>query len=333
MNLQDRIVLFSSLGDQIRTDPNIFFGENLNKAEILNPWFTKDNIDVAISSIANMLKYSSLREWMSNYLMEEPDIKTILLVMAGNIPLVGFHDLLCVLLSGNKVIVKLSSKDGVLVESIIDKIISLEPKMKDFIVVTENFIQQDFDATIATGSDSSSKYFNYYFKSSNSIIRKNRRSIAILDGSETNQELKALADDIFLYFGLGCRSVSKLFLPINYDLDKLFKAFHKYKDVINHLKYSNNYDYNKTICLMNKQKLLDNGFILLKEDSSIQSPISMLFYEYYNNRQELDNYIHLNQSLFQCVVSKKDVPFGKSQFPKLNDYADNIDTLDFLTNL
>ena len=333
MNLQDRIVLFSSLGDQIRTDPNIFFGENLNKAEILNPWFTKDNIDVAISSIDNMLKYSSLREWMSNYLMEEPDIKTILLVMAGNIPLVGFHDLLCVLLSGNKVIVKLSSKDGVLVESIIDKIISLEPKMKDFIVVTENFIQQDFDATIATGSDSSSKYFNYYFKSSNSIIRKNRRSIAILDGSETNQELKALADDIFLYFGLGCRSVSKLFLPINYDLDKLFKAFHKYKDVINHLKYSNNYDYNKTICLMNKQKLLDNGFILLKEDSSIQSPISMLFYEYYNNRQELDNYIHLNQSLFQCVVSKKDVPFGKSQFPKLNDYADNIDTLDFLTNL
>ena len=333
MNLQDRIVLFSSLGDQIRTDPNIFFGENLNKAEILNPWFTKDNIDVAISSIDNMLKYSSLREWMSNYLMEEPDIKTILLVMAGNIPLVGFHDLLCVLLSGNKVIVKLSSKDGVLVESIIDKIISLEPKMKDFIVVTENFIQQDFDATIATGSDSSSKYFNYYFKSSNSIIRKNRRSIAILDGSETNQELKALADDIFLYFGLGCRSVSKLFLPINYDLDKLFKAFHKYKDVINHLKYSNNYDYNKTICLMNKQKLLDNGFILLKEDSSIQSPISMLFYEYYNNRQELDNYIHLNQSLFQCVVSKKDVPFGKSQFPKLNDYADNINTLDFLTNL
>jgi hypothetical protein len=333
MNLQDRIVLFSSLGDQIRTDPNIFFGENLNKAEILNPWFTKDNIDVAISSIDNMLEYSSLREWMSNYLMEEPDIKTILLVMAGNIPLVGFHDLLCVLLSGNKVIVKLSSKDGVLVESIIDKIISLEPKMKDFIVVTENFIQQDFDATIATGSDNSSKYFNYYFKSSNSIIRKNRRSIAILDGSETNQELKALADDIFLYFGLGCRSVSKLFLPINYDLDKLFKAFHKYKDVINHLKYSNNYDYNKTICLMNKQKLLDNGFILLKEDSSIQSPISMLFYEYYNNRQELDNYIHLNQSLFQCVVSKKDVPFGKSQFPKLNDYADNIDTLDFLTNL
>jgi len=333
MNLQDRIVLFSSLGDQIRTDPNIFFGENLNKAEILNPWFTKDNIDVAISSIDNMLKYSSLREWMSNYLMEEPDIKTILLVMAGNIPLVGFHDLLCVLLSGNKVIVKLSSKDGVLVKSIIDKIISLEPKMKDFIVVTENFIQQDFDATIATGSDSSSKYFNYYFKSSNSIIRKNRRSIAILDGSETNQELKALADDIFLYFGLGCRSVSKLFLPINYDLDKLFKAFYKYKDVINHLKYSNNYDYNKTICLMNKQKLLDNGFILLKEDSSIQSPISMLFYEYYNNRQELDNYIHLNQSLFQCVVSKKDVPFGKSQFPKLNDYADNIDTLDFLTNL
>ena len=333
MNLQDRIALFSSLGDQIRKDPNSFFGDNLNKAEILNPWFTKDNIDIAISSINNMLEYNSLREWMSNYLMEESDIKTVLLVMAGNIPLVGFHDLLCVLLSGNKVIVKLSSKDDILIQSIIDKIISLESKMKDFIVVTENFIQQDFDAAIATGSDNSSRYFNYYFKSSNSIIRKNRRSIAIIDGSETDQELKALADDIFLYFGLGCRSISKLFLPINYNFDKLFKAFYKYKDVINHLKYSNNYDYNKTVCLMNKQKLLDNGFILLKEDSSIQSPISMLFYEYYNSRQELDNYIHLNQSLFQCIVSKKDVPFGKSQFPKLNDYADNINTLDFLTNL
>lgn len=333
MNLQDRILLFSALGDQIKRDPNIFFEDSLNNAKISNSWFTKDNIDVSISSILKFLEFNNLLKWLSNYSFINKDIKSILIIMAGNIPFVGLHDLICVLISGNKAIVKMSSKDNILIATIINNLILLEPKMKDFILITKDVVKANFDAIIATGSDNSSKYFDYYFKSTNSIIRKNRRSIAILDGTESDLELSGLADDVFLYFGLGCRSVSKLFLPVNYDLDKLFKALFKYSDVINHQKYSNNYDYNKTIYLMNKENLLDNGFILLKEDVSIQSPISMLFYEFYNSRSELDKYINDNSNLFQCIISKNDIDFGQSQFPKLDDYADNIDTLEFLSKL
>ena len=333
MNLQDRILLFSALGDQIKRDPNIFFEDSLNNAKISNSWFTKDNIDVSVSSILKFLEFNNLLEWVSNYSFINKDVKSILIIMAGNIPFVGLHDLICVLISGNKAIVKISSKDNILIETLINNLILLEPKMKDFILITKDVVKANFDAIIATGSDNSSKYFDYYFKSTNSIIRKNRRSIAILDGTESNLELNGLADDVFLYFGLGCRSVSKLFLPVNYDLDKLFKALFKYSDVINHQKYSNNYDYNKTIYLMNKENILDNGFILLKEDISIQSPISMLFYEFYNSRSELDKYINDNSNLFQCIISKNDIDFGQSQFPKLDDYADNIDTLEFLSKL
>ncbi|MBT7896856.1 MAG: acyl-CoA reductase [Flavobacteriales bacterium] len=333
MNLQDRILLFSALGDQIKRDPNIFFEDSLNNAKISNSWFTKDNIDVSVSSILKFLEFNNLLEWVSNYSFINKDIKSILIIMAGNIPFVGLHDLICVLISGNKAIVKMSSKDNILIETIINNLILLEPKMKDFILITKDVVKANFDAIIATGSDNSSKYFDYYFKSTNSIIRKNRRSIAILDGTESDLELNGLADDVFLYFGLGCRSVSKLFLPVNYDLDKLLKALLKYSDVINHQKYSNNYDYNKTIYLMNKENILDNGFILLKEDVSIQSPISMLFYEFYNSRSELDKYINDNSNLFQCIISKNDIDFGQSQFPKLDDYADNIDTLEFLSKL
>tara|TARA_B110000438_G_scaffold26478_1_gene25218 strand:- start:16469 stop:17470 length:1002 start_codon:yes stop_codon:yes gene_type:complete len=333
MNLQDRILLFSALGDQIKRDPNIFFEDSLNNAKISNSWFTKDNIDVSVSSILKFLEFNNLLKWVSNYSFINKDVKSILIIMAGNIPFVGLHDLICVLISGNKAIVKISSKDNILIETLINNLILLEPKMKDFILITKDVVKANFDAIIATGSDNSSKYFDYYFKSTNSIIRKNRRSIAILDGTESDLELNGLADDVFLYFGLGCRSVSKLFLPVNYDLDKLFKVFLKYSDVINHQKYSNNYDYNKTIYLMNKENILDNGFILLKEDISIQSPISMLFYEFYNIRSELDKYINDNSNLFQCIISKNDIDFGQSQFPKLDDYADNIDTLEFLSKL
>ena len=235
MNLQDRILLFSALGDQIKRDPNIFFEDSLNNAKISNSWFTKDNIDVSVSSILKFLEFNNLLEWVSNYSFINKDIKSILIIMAGNIPFVGLHDLICVLISGNKAIVKMSSKDNILIETIINNLILLEPKMKDFILITKDVVKANFDAIIATGSDNSSKYFDYYFKSTNSIIRKNRRSIAILDGTESDLELNGLADDVFLYFGLGCRSVSKLFLPVNYDLDKLLKALLKYSDVINHL--------------------------------------------------------------------------------------------------
>ena len=216
---------------------------------------------------------------------------------------------------------------------IIELLISLDSRIADYIVIVDDIVKNKYDALIATGSDNSSKYFNYYFKDYKSIIRKNRRSVAILNGEETEEDLKQLAKDIFLYFGLGCRNVSKLYLPSGYDTDKLFNAFFDYKDVINHLKYSNNYDYNKTVYLMNSEKLLDNGFVLLKENESIQSPVATVFYEYYNNRSELNDFIEENKVLFQCIVSKDDIEFGQTQFPKINDYSDQVDTIEFLLSI
>jgi len=333
MNLKDRIKLFSSLGEQINSDSKVYFGDNFNDARIKNPWFTKSNVDIAISSIKECLLFDNIHSLLSNYDIPSIDAKRVLVIMAGNIPLVGFSDLFCVLITGNKLVVKFSSKDDVLIRFLLDKMIEIDSRISSYIEIIEDVVKSDFDAVIATGSDSSSKYFNYYFDSYKKIIRKNRRSIAVLDGAETDHELELLSDDIFMYFGLGCRSVSKLFLPPKYDLDKLFNAFYRYKDAINHLKYSNNYNYNKTIYLMNNENIFDNGFILLKEDVSIQSPISTLFYEFYNDRRALDSYIESNNSLFQCIVSRDNVQFGQSQFPRINDYADKIDTINFLINL
>ena len=216
---------------------------------------------------------------------------------------------------------------------VVDSLITIDKRIKERIKIIDNIVDCNFDALIATGSDNSSKYFNYYFKDYKSIIRKNRRSIAILDGKESENDLKLLSKDIFMYFGLGCRNVSKLYLPLGYDTNKLFNAFFDYKDLINHLKYSNNYDYNKTVYLMNSEKLLDNGFMLLKEDKSIQSPVATVFYEYYNNRSELNDFIEENKLLFQCIVSKDDIEFGQTQFPKINDYSDQIDTIEFLLSI
>jgi len=332
MNLNERISLFSSLGKLISNSPNVF-EEVVSQAIIINPWFTKDHIITSFLSISQMLDEENLHNWISNYDLSHIKSKKVLIIMAGNVPMVGFHDLLCVLISGHSAIIKFSSKDNVLMKFIIDKLISISSEIKNRINIVDDFVKCKFDALIATGSDNSSKYFDYYFKDYKSIIRKNRRSVAILNGNESDEDLKMLAKDIFLYFGLGCRNVSKIFLPKNYKTDKLFNAFYEYKEQINHIKYSNNYDYNKTVYLMNGEKLLDNGFVLLKEDTSIQSPVATIFFEYYNNRSKLDKYIMENRSLFQCVVSKENIQFGQTQFPKINDYSDQIDTIEFLIDI
>ena len=197
--------------------------------------------------------------------------------MAGNIPFVGFHDLLSVLISGNRAILKFSSKDSTLMTHIVNELIKIDKRFLNFIIISDSLVKSGFDFVIATGSDSSAKYFNYYFSKSKCIIRKNRRSIAILDGSESKNQLLSLSDDVFLYFGLGCRSVSKIYLPEGYDLNLLFEAFYKYNNVINNAKYCNNYEYNKAIHLMNSSDLIENGFIVLKEDISIQSPIAVSY--------------------------------------------------------
>ena len=333
MTLKERISLFSSLGELIKNSLDAKFEEKINQAIQLNPWFTKHHIKTSFDAISQMIEEENLVNWIGSYNLSETKSKDVLIITAGNIPIVGFHDLLCVLISGHKAILKISSKDNILMKYIIELLISLDSRIADYIVIVDDIVKNKYDALIATGSDNSSKYFNYYFKDYKSIIRKNRRSVAILNGEETDEDLSLLAKDIFLYFGLGCRNVSKLYLPSGYDTDKLFNAFFDYKDVINHLKYSNNYDYNKTVYLMNSEKLLDNGFVLLKEDKSIQSPVATVFFEYYNNRSELNDFIEDNKVLFQCIVSKDDIEFGQTQFPKINDYSDQVDTIEFLLSI
>ena len=334
MNLKERISLFSSLGNLISDKDNPKIITSFHRIKTSNPWFTDENISLSLSSVSKMLNEEALIDWTSKYDFKSTlNEKKVFIIMAGNLPLVGFHDFLSVLISGNVAVVKLSSKDNILPRILIDLMISIDSRISEFINIVDNIIDLNVDAVIATGSDNSSKYFDYYFKGFKSIIRKNRRSVAILDGSEAESQLESLADDVFSYFGLGCRSVSKIYIPVDYDLNKLFKSFFNYNPIINHIKYANNYDYNKTIYLMNKEKLLDNGFVIFKEDQSIQSPVATIFYEYYNSRDNLNNYIKSNRNLFQCIVSNEDIPFGQSQFPKLTDYADQKDTIEFLLSI
>lgn len=256
--------------------------------------------------------------------------------MAGNLPLVGFHDLLCGLIMNFHCIVKLSSDDKILIPFIVEYLDSIVPGIKNQVKFTTNPIK-DFNGVIATGSNNSFKYFEYYFGNYPNLLRKTRHSIAILDGKETEMDLKKLGNDIFTYFGMGCRSVSKLLVPKGYDFDLLFNALFDFKEIINHNKYVNNYDYNKAVYLMSEQKFIENGFIILKEDEKLGSPIGCLFFEYYENPKDLNAYISDIKDSLQCVVSNLNIlnstSFGSSQRPKIDDYADNTNTLDFLLKI
>ena len=334
MNLQARIQAFTKLGEYLKTDIFKEAEEQLHLAKVLNPWFTKENIEKALGAWHEQLKVDMLTAWLNPYKLQEVSIpKKVLIIMAGNIPLVGFHDFLTVLISGHNVVIKMSSTDNVLLRLLIDKLISIAPEFKERISFIEEVNNRKFDAVIATGSDNSAQYFEYYFKGAKKIIRKNRRSVAVLDGSESAMELQGLANDVFAYFGLGCRNVSKLFLPNGFDLDNLFKAFYPYSDVVNHKKYGNNYDYNKAIFLMGSNDLIENGFLLMKEDKSLLSPVAMLYYEFYNDMNTVEQFVEENAEQLQCVVSKKDIAFGNTQKPNLWDYADGVDTVEFLREL
>jgi len=334
MNLEARIQAFTHLGEYLNTDIYQEEEEQLHLAKVLNPWFTKDNIEKALNAWHDQLKVDMLTAWINPYKLQELSIpKKVLIIMAGNIPLVGFHDFLTVLISGHKVVIKMSSTDNVLLKVLIEKLISIAPDFKDSIAFIDDVKNRNFDGVIATGSDNSAQYFEYYFKGAKKIIRKNRRSVAVLDGRESAMELKGLAVDVFAYFGLGCRNVSKLFLPKGYDLNKLFEAFFPYSHVVEHKKYGNNYDYNKAIFLMGSNKLVENGFLLMKEDKSLLSPVAMLYYEYYDDVHTVEQFVEENAEQLQCVVSKKDIPFGNTQQPNLWDYADGVDTIDFLREL
>ena len=300
-----------------------------------NGWFTEDNILFSLKQWSDLLREQNITDWLSNYSFNKQiKPKTVGIVMAGNIPLVGFHDFLCVLLSGNKVLVKLSSNDKVLFPYLCKYLMEQEPSLAEKIEFVEVKLE-NFDAVIATGSNNTSRYFEYYFGKKPNIIRKNRNSVAVLTGNESEEELKALGEDIFRYYGLGCRNVSKIYVPKNYNFDNLFHALFHYKDIIHQHKYANNYDYNKAVYLMSQFKILDNGFLVLKEDDSLPSPISALFYSFYDDESSLRDKLRNMEEQIQCVVSKNgnDINFGDTQKPSLNDYADGIDTMEFLLKL
>ncbi|UNY98116.1 acyl-CoA reductase [Zhouia spongiae] len=312
------------------------FKHQLKLAEETNSWFTKENLIYALSQWSEALTEDKLLNWLSDYDLRPVTPKRVAVIMAGNIPMVGFHDFLSVLISGHSVIAKLSSNDKHLLPYLSKYLEHTEPSLKGTITFTEDKLE-GFDAVIATGSDNTARYFEFYFKGKPSIIRKNRNSVAVLTGKETKEELEALGEDIFRYYGLGCRNVSKLFIPENYDFDPFFDAIYKYKDIINYPKYANNYDYNKAVYLMSLFDILENGFLMLKEDDSYASPIATLFYEKYVSIESVQEKLNVEKESIQCVVGngvmEHETGFGNTQKPKLSDYADGVDTLDFLLRI
>ncbi len=354
MDLKRRIDAFEKLGSflekiddySFKVDNNAIgkrFDELRNIAANLhqyNGWFVKENVFYALKSLGASLNRNKLDKWTSQYsaklrLTKTP--KTVAVVMAGNIPAVGFHDFLSVLTSGNRILAKLSSDDDKLMPAIAKLLTAIEPGFDPYISFADGNLK-NFDAIIATGSNNTSRYFEYYFGKYKNIIRKNRNGVALLTGNETVKQLEALSDDVFLYYGLGCRNVAKIFVPENYDFEPLLKVFSERKTIVENHKYFNNYEYNKAVLLVNGKEHFDSGNLLLVEADGFASPVSVLHYEYYNNETALRNRISVNSHLIQCVVSdagivENEVSFGKSQSPELWDYADGIDTMEFLLSI
>lgn len=323
---------------EVKNNASFFepFVDLIHLSQSHNGWFTPEQVYFAVTSWAEALQEENIKSWFANYNFPNKEPKTVGLILAGNIPLVGFHDFMCVLLSGHKALVKLSSNDQKLLPFLANYLISVVPELQSCITFTEGKLE-NFDAVIATGSNNTARYFDYYFKDKPSIIRKNRNSVAVLDGSESKETLFLLGEDIFRYFGLGCRNVSKLFVPKGYDFKLFFEAIFPYGEIIHYEKYANNYDYNKAVFLMSLFPLLDNEFLTLKEDSSYASPISSVFYEYYDHLEDVKTKLSEEKDQIQCIVSHLDIEnaidFGTTQKPKLWDYADHVDTLLFLLEL
>ena len=321
----------------LMTNPSQELESIIDVAQHHNAWFIPNEVKKSLLSLGKMLNENELERWFSSITMTK-NPKKVGLILAGNIPMVGFHDVLCVLATGNIALIKMSSSDDKLLPAILKQLIIIEPSIVDYIQYIDRL--KDFDAIVATGSNNSSRYFDYYFGKVPNIIRKNRNSIGILSGQETTADIEALGHDIFDYFGLGCRNVSKIYVPKGYEMKNFFEPLEKYQPIINHFKYNNNYDYNKSIYLVNAVKHLDNGFLLVKNDHSFTSPLAVLFYEEYNSVTEIEQLIEKESEKIQCVISSLDlnakkskIAFGQGQYPKLWDYADDVDTIEFLERM
>jgi hypothetical protein len=328
MNLQQRIVLLNRLGEYILQD-----GDNWQatkqKASYQNSWFTPEFIELATRNIAHsFLQTNALTAWAQQYNIPASNTapKNVGIIMAGNIPLVGFHDFLCVFISGHRQTIKLSSKDDVLLKHLVQQLYDWDENTRSLIAFAD--MLKGCDAYIATGSNNSARYFDYYFSKYPHIIRRNRTSVAILTGEENAEELSKLADDVYQYFGLGCRNVTKLYVPEEYNFVPLLDAFNKYNYLADLHKYKHNYDYMLAVLLLNKQYYMANQSILLTESAALFSPISQLNYEYYKAGENPSAALTHNEDV-QCVVGKQYIPFGQAQQPSLTDYADGVDVMKF----
>lgn len=337
-NVKQLTNAFSALGKHL-TDPNEELSEIISNERQYNAWFTPESVSEAVAAIGKMLNPADLEIWLNKYDLSKNEVsRKVGLILAGNIPLVGFHDALCVIASGNHALIKASSQDARLIKYVLEGLVKIESSFTGSFSFVERL--ENFDAVIATGSNNSSRYFDHYFGKVPNIIRKNRNSIALLTGDETAEQLHNLGHDIFDYYGLGCRNVSKLLVPKGYNFNFLFESIESFQPIINHHKYNNNYDYNKSIYLVNRDQHLDNGFLLVKEDDRLVSPLAVLFFQYYDDLPSVQNILEQESDKIQCIVSaaplnvsNQVVGFGMSQQPKLWDYADGIDTMVFLADL
>ncbi|WP_299179628.1 acyl-CoA reductase [uncultured Chryseobacterium sp.] len=340
MSIENRVLGLSKLSEYIKAfliknsenynEDDLEFELLLKKSEIENPWFTIENQKFALKQWADLLTEEGVKDWLKGYSVSETS-KRVGLILAGNIPLVGFHDVISVVLGNHTPVIKLSSKDRHLIPFLLKKWKEFSNEIEyELVEKLENF-----DAVIATGSNNTARYLEYYFRDKLSIIRKNRTSVAVLKGDETDEELQLLAKDIFQYFGLGCRNVTRIFIPQDFVIDRLFENFLGFQDIINHNKYANNYDYNRAVYLLNQEKFWDNNFVMLKEDDKLFSPLSVINFSRYSSLDEVEGFLTENQENIQCVVAKEEleldsIHFGEAQCPALNTYADNVDTMRFL---
>ncbi|MCI0522295.1 MAG: hypothetical protein L0Y37_01440 [Bacteroidales bacterium] len=336
--IEQRIDAFASLGEAMRegatgmsSGPAGRFSDLVSTAQLSNPWFTPENVTRALSSVGETLKYENLTRWLSSYpeIDGHNDELTVGVVMAGNIPMAGFHDLLCVLITGNRLMARLSSKDEIMIRTVAETLLEVEPGFSDRLILTSEKLA-GFDMVIATGSNNSARYFEYYFRNIPSIIRRNRNSVAIIEGTESDEELVLLGHDLFSYFGLGCRNVSKLYLPAGYDIMKLVSHWGSWAKLREHHKYAVNYDHRKAVMIVNREPFTDTGFSLLSNDSSLTPPMAVVNYEFYDDIGNVNSTLDAQENMIQCVAGHGRIPFGKSQQPELWDYADNIDTIEWI---
>ncbi|NPA07892.1 MAG: acyl-CoA reductase [Chlorobi bacterium] len=342
MNIENQVLGLTRLSQYIKdflnknqedyNDNDSDFELLVKRSEIENPWFTIENQKFALKQWTDLLTEENITDWLKEYQISKTT-KRVGLILAGNIPLVGFHDVISVVLSNHIPVIKLSSKDKYMIPFLLKKWNEFSEGNVSFEFVEK---LENFDAVIATGSNNTARYLEYYFKNHLNIIRKNRTSIAVLKGDETEGELKLLAEDIFRYFGLGCRNVTRLFIPQDFVLDRLFESFLDVQEIINHNKYANNYDYNRAVYLLNQDKFWDNNFVMLKEDEKLFSPLSVINFSRYSSLDEVKSFISENEENIQCVVAKEElgldsIKLGEAQNPGLNTYADNVDTMKFLS--